>query len=71
MICVCSFQGDALSPLLFNIALDNVTRIVQPWYRYRRAHKINTFGFADDANIIGNHKESIVKNTVRNEAKAV
>lgn len=35
------------------------------------ANLIYIFGFADDANIIGSHIESIVKNTVQNEAKAI
>jgi hypothetical protein len=58
-------QGDALSPILFNIALEKVIRSVQ-----RNKQRINidkttldVLGFADDLNLAGENKEIIVRNT--------
>jgi hypothetical protein len=68
-------QGDALSPLLFNIALEKVVRSIQ---RDNHGIDIGTnkngiLGFADDLNIVGNDGESLVQSTVFliNEAKTI
>jgi len=68
-------QGDALSPLLFNIALEKAVRSIQ-----RDNHgidigtnKIGILGFADDLNIIGDDEESVKQCTavLINEAKTI
>lgn len=66
-------QGDALSPLLLNIALENVIRSVQ---RNSCRVKINNvvqdvLGFADDLNIFREDKETVIQNTktLMNEVK--
>jgi hypothetical protein len=68
-------QGDALSPLLFNIALKKVIRNVQRNNRGVRIDEtvLNVLGFADDINILGEDKESIVQNTksLINEARRI
>lgn len=66
-------QRNALSRLLFNIALEKVIRSVQGdnWATDISTNKINILCFADDF-IIGN-KQSIIQNTatLMNEAKAI
>lgn len=54
-------QGDALSPLLFNITLEKVIRSVQGdnWGIKIDTNKINILGFANNLNIIGSDKENI------------
>jgi len=68
-------QGDALSPLLFDIALEKVVRSVQKdnCGIDISTNKINILGFADDLNIIDNDEESISQNTTTliNEVKAI
>ncbi|KAL4142816.1 hypothetical protein QTP88_005213 [Uroleucon formosanum] len=48
-------QGDALSPLLFNIALEKAIRVLQNESRGLNVdeHQIKVLGFADDLNILG------------------
>jgi hypothetical protein len=47
-------QGDALSPLLFNIALEKAVRVLQNEARGLNVdqYQINVLGFADDLNIL-------------------
>lgn len=68
-------QGDALSPLLFNIALEKVVRSIQ-----RDNHsidigtnKIGILSFADDLNIVGDDDDSVTQSTAAliNEAKTI
>jgi hypothetical protein len=46
-------QGDALSPLLFNSALEYAIRSVQ----------VNQLAYADDVNLLGDNTDNIKKNT--------
>jgi hypothetical protein len=68
-------QGDVLSPLLFNIALKKVIRSVQINNRGVKIDEIvlDVLGFADDINILGEDKESVVQNTTSmiNEARKI
>jgi len=68
-------QGDALSPLLFNIALGNVICRVQRNNRRFILDEIvlDVLGFADDINIRDDNKESVVQNTTTliNDAKRI
>lgn len=58
-------QGVALSPILFNIALEKVIRSVQSNKLGINIGKttLDVLGFADDLNLIGENKEMIVRNT--------
>jgi hypothetical protein len=68
-------QGDALSLLLFNIALEKVTRSVQNsgCGLEVSAWQLDVLGFADGLNLIGSSKETVLRNaaTIINEAKTV
>jgi hypothetical protein len=68
-------QGDALSPLLFNIALEKATRSIQHnGYRLEvGAAKLDVLGFVDNLNLIGNNKKTVVNNiaTLIDKAKTV
>lgn len=54
-------QGDALSPLLFNIALEKVIISVQHngYGLEVGASKLDVSGFTDDLNLIDNSKEKL------------
>ncbi|KAL4082886.1 hypothetical protein QTP88_029540 [Uroleucon formosanum] len=58
-------QGDALSPILFNIALEKVIRSVQSNKLGINIGKttLDVLRFADDLNLVGENKEMIVRNT--------
>ena len=58
-------QGDALSPILFNIALEKVIHSVQSSKLGINIDKttLDVLGFADDLNLVGENKEMIVRNT--------
>jgi len=68
-------QGDALSPILFNIALEKVIRSVQSNKLGINIGKttLDVLGFADDLNLVGENKEIIVRNakTLIQEAKKI
>jgi hypothetical protein len=68
-------QGDALSPILFNIALEKVIRSVQSNKLGINIGKttLDVLGFADDLNLVGENKEMIVRNTktLIHEAKKI
>lgn len=56
-------QGDALSPVLFNFALEKIIRIVK---ETTAPEKFTRFlGYADDINLVGNSEDAI-KATFRN-----
>jgi hypothetical protein len=58
-------QGDALSPLLFNIALEKAVRVLQNEARGLNLdeHQIKVLGFADDLNILGESLDDTVRAT--------
>jgi hypothetical protein len=58
-------QGDALSPLLFEIILEKVVRVLQNKARGISVdeYHIKLVGFADDLNIIGGLLDNSVRDT--------
>jgi sorting nexin-29 len=58
-------QGDALSSLLFNIALEKAVRVLQNEARGLNVdeHQIKVLGFADDLNILGDSLDDTVRAT--------
>jgi hypothetical protein len=59
-------QGDALSPLLFNVALENAIRKVlenQVGLKLNGAHQL--LSYADDVNLLGDSTDTINKNIER------
>jgi hypothetical protein len=59
-------QGDALSPLLFNYALEYATRKAQKnqvGLKLSGAHQL--LAYADDVNLLGNNIDTIKKNAHR------
>jgi hypothetical protein len=58
-------QNVALSPILFNIALEKVIRSVQSNKLRVNIDKttLDVLGFADDLNLVGENKKLTVRNT--------
>jgi hypothetical protein len=57
-------QGDALSPLLFNFALEYAIRtvqVIQDGLKLNGAHQL--LAFADDVNILERNVHAVKKNT--------
>ena len=57
-------QGDALSPLLFNFALEYVVKKLEETREGLSLNgQIQMLSYADDIDIIGDNKETVEKNT--------
>ncbi|KAL4089314.1 hypothetical protein QTP88_024368 [Uroleucon formosanum] len=65
-------QGDALSPLLFNLALEKKVRMMQNAESgvAVNEHRVQILGFADDLNILGESLEDALNQTVALENAA-
>jgi hypothetical protein len=60
----CLKQGDALAPLLFNFALEYVSRKVgQPQVRLKLNGTHHLLVYSDDVNLLGDNTDTIKKNT--------
>jgi hypothetical protein len=66
-------QGDALSPLLFNLSLEKAVRIMQNAERgvAVNEHRVQILDFADDLNILGESLEDVLTEALENAAAKV